>query len=319
MSPWLSFARIKHHVTMQLLLERIGWKPVSRRGNRVHGPCPIHRGQRADTFHADLAKNIFHCFSCHAHGDVIDLVAALENSSIRQAALSLQRWLVPAGDDYTGNPEPFVNQTSQPVRKKITGAPLRFSLHPVDTSHPYLQQRGITPSTAGHFGVGYYGGPGLMRGRVVIPLHDEQGQLIAYAGRSIDQSPPKYRIPAGFAKSEVLFNFHRAKTLAGSRVIVVEGFFGCMMIHQAGFPSVVALMGCTLSLHQHNLLCERFPMITLMLDPDDAGRRASDFISRQLARHCRVQIVRPPDHPDEMSLTLIQSLLELKHSTSPRL
>ncbi len=95
--------------------------------------------------------------------------------------------------------------------------------------------------------MGLYAGPGLLSGRVVIPLHDERGRLGAYCSRSLDGTQPRYKFPAGFPKSRVLFNLHRAAASGEAGVVVVEGFFDCLKVHQAGFRSVVALMGSALS------------------------------------------------------------------------
>lgn len=62
-------------------------------------------------------------------------------------------------------------------------------------------------------------------------IHDAHGRLVAYAGRSLDGRPPKYRLPAGFQKSEVLFNWHRAAGLGQPTVVLVEGYFDCMKIY----------------------------------------------------------------------------------------
>jgi DNA primase len=110
--------------------------------------------------------------------------------------------------------------------------PLNFKLAGIDGTHPYLANRGITEKTAVEFGVGFYAGPGLMHGRLVIPIHNADGQLLAYCGRSVDQTPPRYRVPPGFAKSAVLFNMHRAAATEENAVVVVEGFFDCMQVHQ---------------------------------------------------------------------------------------
>src|SRR5258705_2735626 len=100
------------------------------------------------------------------------------------------------------------------------------------------------------FGVGYCA-RGLMRGRIAIPIYDERGDLVAYAGRSVGkelaETKGKYRLPDGFKKSFVLFNLHRAKEHAARGLIVVEGFFDAMKVHQAAYPNVVALMGSTVS------------------------------------------------------------------------
>ena len=87
---------------------------------------------------------------------------------------------------------------------------LRFQLRGVNVRHPYLASRGIREATAREFGIGSYSGPGLMSRRLMIPIQDAAGRLVAYGGRSLDGSEPRYRFPAGFAKSQVLFNLHRA-------------------------------------------------------------------------------------------------------------
>jgi DNA primase catalytic core, N-terminal domain len=89
-------------------------------------------------------------------------------------------------------------------------------------------------STATRFGVGYYGGSGFLRQRIVFPIHDSQGRLVAYAGRSIDDSEPRYLFPPGFRKSQVVFNLQRAMLEAAQCAIVVEGFFDCLRVQQAG-------------------------------------------------------------------------------------
>jgi DNA primase len=115
----------------------------------------------------------------------------------------------------------------------------------------------VSRRTARTFGIGFYAGKGLLRGRIVIPIHNESGELIAYAGRAIDEKEPKYRFPAGFRKSLVLFNLHRVLATKTRTVIVVEGFFDTTAVHQAGYP-VMGLMGSTISRHQADLLAGHF-------------------------------------------------------------
>jgi len=197
------------------------------------------------------------------------------------------------------------------LRKKIS-LPLPFELGGVDCTHPYLADRGISQKTAREFGVGFYPGPGLMRGRLVIPIHNAQGELIAYCGRSLDQSPPRYRVPPGFAKSEVLFNMHRAAATEESAVVVVEGFFDCMKVHQAGIPSVVALMGAVLYEPQRGALAGRFRQVILMLDGDATGRTASAVIAEKLRPISTVQVQRLPAgaQPDQLSPEAIRKMLQ---------
>ena len=148
-----------------------------------------------------------------------------------------------------------------------------------------------------------------MAGRIVIPIHDENGLLVAYAGRSIDQTEPRYRFPARFRKSLVLFNLHRAAA-AGKSVIVVEGFFDCLRVHEAGLPGVVALMGCSLSIRQEELLCERFQEVTLFLDGDSAGHTAGAAIAQRLVSKVSTRLIETPAgrQPDQLGADQIRCL-----------
>jgi DNA primase len=176
-------------------------------------------------------------------------------------------------------------------------------LRGIDPNHPYLASRGLNRETLDTFGVGFFPGKGSMAGRVAIPIHNSKGELVAYAGRSIDQKEPKYKLPAGFKKMEELFNFHRADAIDSSTVVVVEGFFDAMTVHQAGFPSVVALMGCACSHSQEALLVERFERVVLMLDGDEPGREAQRAATLQLVLQCFVREATVPDgkQPDQLS------------------
>src|ERR1017187_4030068 len=89
MSGWVDFAAVKRAVSLETVLRHYQVPGLRRRRNRIEGQCPIHRGQRDDSFRVDLDKNVFHCFSCQAGGNVLAFVAAMERCSIREAALRL--------------------------------------------------------------------------------------------------------------------------------------------------------------------------------------------------------------------------------------
>jgi DNA primase len=146
---------------------------------------------------------------------------------------------------------------------------------------------------------------------LVIPIHNAVGQLVAYSGRSLDQTQPRYRVPTAFAKSEIFFNMHRAAAGAGNSVVVVEGFFDCMKVHQAGVRPVVALMGSVLYEPQRHALLKRFSRATLLLDGDPTGRKASTVIAQRLRPDCNVRVVSLPDdvQPDQLSAEDIDNIL----------
>src|SRR5260370_20415490 len=156
--------------------------------------------------------------------------------------------------------------------QRASNKPLTFQLKSIDHEHAYLKARGITAETADTFGVGFFSGRGSMSGRVVIPIHNEKGELVAYAGRVVDSSEPRYKFPAGFHKGQVLYNLHR---VTAPEVFIVEGFFDCMKVWQSLHPFVAALMGSSLSEHQERLLLKHFKKVTLLLDGDTAGREAA--------------------------------------------
>jgi DNA primase len=304
MTPgWVSFAEVKAAVSMRRVLEDHGVLEKLRRSGReqYRGRCPIHRGEGRDAFHAHLGKNIFHCFACGAGGNVLDLVAELEQCSAREAALRLQRRYV--GDGLAPAPRQSEPGEGKLVTEKRRGNPvLPFSLPGLVAEHPYVSGRGLSPETASRFEIGYHAGPGIMTGRLAIPIHDEHGRLVAYGGRSVAAELPRYRFPAGFRKSAVLFNYHRAAAGSHRRVVVVEGFFDCMRVHQAAISSVVALMGSALSQPQADLLAGRFTEILLMLDGDSAGQAgARDAAARLARRSVRQVILAPERQPDQMS------------------
>jgi hypothetical protein len=125
----------------------------------------------------------------------------------------------------------------EPLRAS-KGSPTNRGLdrpHPLSFSlrlgwHPYLEERAVDPATAAWFGVGYYAGGGFLRHRIVFPIHDPEGQLVAYAGRSLDDGEPRYLFPPGFPKSQVVFNLHRAVWESAKWALVVEGFFDCLRV-----------------------------------------------------------------------------------------
>jgi DNA primase len=271
---------------------------------------PDPRGPARRFVPGSLSKNVFHCFACQASGNVLDFVAAMERCSIRAAALRLQQWFgIGATEPSTAGAEWRKRELVREKEKR--NPPLRFALTGIDHGHPYLVSRGIDWATATDFGIGFYAGPGLMSGRIVIPIGNVEGKTVAYAGRSLDGKLPKYKLPAGFQKSLEIFNLHRAAATGSNRVIVVEGYFDCLRVQQAGLPWVVALMGSSLSTDQEDVLLQRFDSVVLMLDGDAAGRAATRAIAVGLSGRCSVGVVRVPDgtQPDQLSLTAIQELV----------
>jgi DNA primase len=306
MSNWLDFKSIKREANLESVLRH--YRVDLRRSGKdqYRGRCPIHRGEGRDAFHANTARNVFHCFACGAGGTVLDFIAAMEHCSVYEAAEKLKTMTSSFGQS-----RPAPNGKELVTERRRVSLPLTFSLRGIDCAHPYLAERGISNETALTFGVGFYTGPGLMHRRLVIPIHNAAGDLIAYCGRSVDQTQPRYRVPPGFAKSEVLFNLYRATSTEEASVVIVEGFFDCMKVHQAGIPAVVGLMGAVLYEPQCRVLLGRFQQVILMLDGDAAGRKAAKIIAAKLRPRCPVHVIELPVdiQPDQLSAREIRQIL----------
>jgi len=159
----------------------------------------------------------------------------------------------------------------------------------------------------------------MMAERIAIPIHNPEGGVVAYAGRfpgETVEDTPKYKLPPGFRKSLEFFNIDRAiKEPAENPLIIVEGFFDCMKLHQHGCRKVVALMGSTMSAAQEELIrkhTDRKSQVIVMLDEDEAGKAGRDDIASRLAKFVFVKVhtfekdgMQPEDLSAEEALALL--------------
>ena len=316
-AEWVDFKSVKAKVSMETVLSHydVRLRPAGLDEFRGKCPLPAHSSARSkDSFSVSFTRNVWSCqsASCIAArsgrvgGNVFDFVAEMERCSIREAALRLDRSLAE-------NRLPLAAPgNTPPVPPAPEHRPLSFTLRNIDHGHSYVISRGLSEQTARYFGVGYYAGNGFLRKRVVVPIHNEHGELVAYSGRAIDQTEPKYRLPAGFRKSHVLFNLHRAIQSHDSALILVEGFFDTFKIHQAGHPNVAALMGSNPSGCQIDLVATYFKQAILMLDADQAGQAATTAAAAALCSMISVQIVElaSGSQPDQLAARRINQLLE---------
>jgi len=316
-SSFVSFKAIKAAITMEQVLTHYGLiDKFKRKGDSLNGPCPIHKGTNPTQFRVSVSKNIFNCFSeCKHGGNVLDFIAKMENVSIHAAALKAVEWFhidpeVAAGNSEEGReqpaPAPKAERTpaSKPAAKKQSepddatsgpNNPLKFRLEKLERNHSYLTGRGLTTETLVDFGVGFCA-KGIMSGRIAIPIHNPNGEVVAYAGRLVGEpteDTPKYKLPPGFRKSRELFNIDRAsKEPTEQPLIIVEGFFDCMKLHQLGHRKTVALMGSTMSAAQEELIrkhTDSNSQVIVILDEDEAGQAGREDIAARLSRFCFVK------------------------------
>src|SRR5439155_22083787 len=170
----------------------------------------------------------------------------------RRAGLLIQEWFgmetnAPASQATSAAADvsaPIVD--GEPAPEDTAGGanpPLTFMFKHLDNRHPYLtQERGLAEATIDVFGLGYHVGKGIMHHRAVIPIHNDQGELVAYAGRwpgdDLPSGSGKYTSPPNFRKSLILFNLHRAREHAREGLIVVEGFFTVFEFWQRGRKNI---------------------------------------------------------------------------------
>lgn len=335
MSAWVSFEEIKKAVSLEMVLHhyRIELRNVNPSTLRGMCPLPTHGGDHKNraSFTATLTKGVGGVWACQSTscikardgkrgGNALDFVAAMERCSIRDAAVKLAEWFgIPAGDPLpkaAGNSKKATDPPQLVSKEKVEGReenkPLTFTLQGIDHAHPYLASRGVDEEMARAFGIGFFSGRGSMSGRIVIPIHNEKGKLVAYAGRSIDATEPKYKFPAGFHKTIELYNLHRTigEGNRRRRVVVVEGFFDCLKVSAAGFPSV-ALMGSAMSEVQEDLLVRHFKAACILLDGDEAGRQGAMDCLIRLGRRMWVHasMLEKGKQPDFLNSQELETIL----------
>ena len=342
-TAFVDFKAVKAAITMEQVLDHYGLMDKFKRGtDSLNGPCPIHKGSNPTQFRVSISKNIWNCFSeCKHGGNVLDFIVHMENVSIHAAALKAIEWFnldleaVSADKDEPAETEEAVPKSaSKPSKPKqdtdnsgeggrpqgLPNAPLKFRLDKLERSHPYLtQERGLSLETIIDFGMGFCS-KGMMAGRIAIPIHNAKGEVVAYAGRFPGEPPegePKYKLPPGFRKSQELFNGDRAfKEAAEKPLLIVEGFFDCMKIHEHGYKKVVALMGAAMSAAQEELIRRHTnanSRVIVMLDENEAGIVGREDIVVRLSRFCFVRVhpfPRPDMEPEHLTDDELADIVE---------
>lgn len=333
---FVDFKAVKNAITMLRVLDHYGLTKKfkhSPNGETLTGPCPIHKGENPTQFRISNSKNCWNCFGrCQRGGNILDFVSKMEDCTIRQAAIQICEWFGldtasqvnrSAKADKSSSDEPVEDGGEKAPAAEVETAskeaapnkPLGFELKRLSLDHPYFGERNLTPDAISYFSLGYCE-HGSMAGRIVIPINNVDGKIVAYAGRwpgePAGPDNPKYKLPAGFKKSQELFNMDRAAEESDDEpLIIVEGFFDCIKLWQSGFTRTIALMGSSLSAEQESLIRDNTTSetrIVLMLDEDDAGRQARDEIAARLVNGRFVKIIvfadegSQPEHLSEEDL-----------------
>jgi len=292
--------------------------PLKRAGRHYKGLCPFHT-EKTPSFVVFPESGTWHCFgACGTGGDIFTFVMRRENLDFREALELLARRagveLAPP------QPRDLEAEQQRERLRAVCAAAAAYYHHlllnhpQAELARGYLTQRGINEETIRAFQLGYalddweagqrylldqgYALADIMeaglvverqsgngyydrfRGRLIIPICDAQGRVIAFGARSLDGSPPKYlnspQTPI-FDKSQTLFGLDKARQAmrVANRVVIVEGYMDVITAHQYGYANVVASMGTALTEAQLRQLKRYTSNFTLALDPDAAGRQAT--------------------------------------------
>jgi DNA primase len=187
--------------------------------------------------------------------------------------------------------------------------------------HPYFEERGLTPSIVATFRLAFFpeAAKGMMKGRMVIPIHNERGELIAYCGRwvgsesTLPEGEGKYKLPARFHKQRCLFKLNHVR--GKKHLVLVEGYFGVFRLFELRVPAV-ALMGRSISDEQIALLRNTgVRYLTVLLDSDEPGRSGAAAMMERLASEpFGVKFALLPDgsEPDTAPEAVLRELLTLR-------
>ena len=286
---------------------------LTKAGREFKGCCPFHN-EKTPSFYVNDDKGFYHCFGCSAHGDAIRWMTDQRGLPFIDAVKELAQ---AAG---LAMPEQDRASAAKAERAKglhdvMQAAADWFTaqLGGIEGAEPraLLDRRGIRPETAKAFGMGYapdargklraalkeFGDAMLIeaglliqvdgkepydrfRGRLMIPIRDPRGRVIAFGGRVIGAGEPKYLNSPDtplFDKGRTLYNLDRAAPASrkASRVIVVEGYMDVIALAQAGFEEAVAPLGTALTEAQLERLWRLSDVPVLCFDGDGAGQRAA--------------------------------------------
>lgn len=312
---------------------------LRRRGKNLVGLCPFH-GEKTPSFNIYPENGSFYCFGCGAGGDVITFIRRIENLDYMEAVRFLAQRAglsVPenAVDDGMGKLKARILEINREsarfyhaVLNSEAGAP----------GMQYLLGRALTPATLRRFGLGYSpasryalvdylekkgytqnemilanvafqgrSGHAVDRfaARVMYPIIDLRGNVIAFGGRVLTDEKPKYlntsETPV-FNKGSFLFALNFAKSTCSEQMILCEGYMDVISLHQAGFTNAVATLGTALTAGQAHLMARYTKEVVVCYDSDEAGQKAASRaipILREAGLLVKVLTVTGGKDPDE--------------------
>jgi DNA primase len=289
---FVSFAEVKQAVTMEAVLTRYGlFAGLTEKGKNLVGPCPFCKGKSKQQFQVNPIKDAWYCFGCKAGGNVLDFVAESENVSVRTAALRLDSWFELGLVEETPRAAPTAPPAEPPKEKEEEAPrenpPLTFTLKTLDPHHESLASLSLTTATIERFGAGYCT-KGLLKGRLAIPIHSAEGELVAYGGLAVDEdTAPRYLFPPKFHAPLEVMNLHRLPEFAeeGGPLYLAPEIEGVLRLAEVGIVAVLGLFDGSLSLAQEEALTGALPLFERLVL---VGQGFEDRTIARLARHAPV-------------------------------
>lgn len=288
-------------------------------GRNHLGLCPFH-AEKTPSFSVNAQRQFFHCFGCGAGGDVFSFLMQAEGISFPDAVRRLagQAGVDLEERQLSESERVRLEQRERLFRINQLAADYfhqnLMSHAQAEGARNYMKERGYGRKTASDYLIGYalegwsglrdhllrqdiaaedarllglvregkqgHGDYDMFRGRLIFPIFDLAGRIVAFAGRVLDDSKPKYiNSPESlvYHKGTVLFGLYQARQamrLSGD-VLVVEGYFDQMALQRAGFPQVVATCGTALTVDHVQQLKRYVQRVVLVFDQDQAGRQAT--------------------------------------------
>lgn len=283
-------------------------------GSNLLGLCPFH-SEKTPSFTVFKNTQTCYCFGCGSGGDVVTFIMKMENLDYVGALEFLAKR---AGITIPKNEYEQKNQINSQRIFDMNKAAARFfhtSLMAPEGKEAlnYLLKRKFSPALIKHFGMGYAPNSfnaltnhlkslgftekemvagflckisqktnkpfDLFRNRVIVPIIDTKGNVIAFGGRVLDDSLPKYLNSSDtpvFKKSKNLFALNYARKDCAERIILCEGYMDVIALHGAGFSNAVATLGTAITPEQARLMSRYTKSVVIAYDSDEAGQRAAD-------------------------------------------
>lgn len=312
--------------------------PLKKTGKTWKGLCPFH-DDRNPSFTVSSETGRYRCWSCGAAGDVFNWVMETQKLEFREALKVLAD---AAGIQLTAYEKGDVDRRKEQLEiMAVAQAVFRDQLAKSEEAVAYCNARKLTQEVRDNWGIGYAPHTGgLMaaelkkrgislseakelflverddtggyydkfRSRLMIPIYDERGQLVAYGGRIIGPGQPKYINSSDtplFSKSHLLYGLNRAKeTMAKTgRGILTEGYMDVIACHRAGITSAVASLGTSLTEDQVKILKRWCTEVVILYDRDEAGQKAAEKATEMLISSglkARIALPPPGDDPDSL-------------------